>query len=145
MLADLVERPDDLPGLGVHREVVGQVDAALVEQGVVVRAQAQDVLGDVGPEVRLAECADVGPLGDIAAGDLKPYVADLAVALVELIDRLGGRECSGRCSRRRTNRWSSPETASEQSLDWSGLRWTTSLGDVLPRVPEISPRRPEVP
>ena len=71
-----------------YSKPVIDVDAALVELVVVVRAQTEHVVRYVG----LTECSDVAALGDQAARDLEPNVADLTGAVV-------GRGHDGRAPR----------------------------------------------
>src|SRR5437868_14056614 len=70
-------------------EVVGEGDRAPVEEGVVVRAEAEEVAWFVGAVVRLAEGADVSAFGVRAGEDLEANSADLAVVVVEVFDLLG--------------------------------------------------------
>lgn len=90
---DLVTRRLSKPGYPTivhveHVKVVCYVDPTVVEQTVMVRTQAKDVLGDVGALVWLSQPANVRALNGRAAGDGQLQPADLACAVVALLDPL---------------------------------------------------------
>lgn len=78
----------ELSGESDQLEVVPDRDAELVEQHVVVRAKAQDVLGDVRPVVGPPERADVGSFGIGAAGRVELLAAHLAAVFMEPLHSL---------------------------------------------------------
>src|SRR3954470_17321876 len=82
----LGQGPDDCSLVFVDLQVVTDVDAALVKEGVVVRAEAQDVLDGVWTGVRASQCAYVRAFGNRPTRDLEAHSAHLASVSVQLLD-----------------------------------------------------------
>ena len=81
-----IQRPDLDAGVVPDLEVGVDVDAAQVELGMMIGAQAQNVVGGVWSLVRLTEPPDVGAFRVHAYGNRELDVADLAGVLVQLLD-----------------------------------------------------------
>ena len=77
-----------------HLEVVVDHNNTAVKSNMVVGAQAKDIRGDVWPVVRLSEWPDVRTLGICPGGGLDSEAADLALVVVEFLDRLDHRSVS---------------------------------------------------
>ena len=82
----LHQRPDDCSLMVVDLQVVTDVDAALVEERVVVRAEAQDIVDGVWTGVRASQCAYVRTLGNRPTRNLEAHCAHLASVSVQLLD-----------------------------------------------------------
>ncbi len=71
-----------------HHRVIANDEAAEIEQGVVVRAEAQDIILSIWPIVGPAEGTDVRALAVGTGCRLKPNAAHLAVVVVHLLHPL---------------------------------------------------------
>ena len=63
------EHTEHLSKVSPDCEIVGKVDAALIKQGMMIGAKAEQVIWRVWTVVWLAERPDMGSLGDRAAGN----------------------------------------------------------------------------